>query len=143
MWFSCLESFQKKWSKWRNMSGVYRLLVVDDEKDLAKTIQMIWDEPYIQVDICYSGEDALALLEKNKYHALLTDVRMSGMDGLELMRRVKVERKLTIPVYIMTGFTDHSDERIFQAGADGVFRKPDDLENIEEVFLKAAKRFLG
>src|SRR5688572_32636183 len=80
-----------------------QILVVDDEGanrySVSKTLQRVG---YI-VNEAASGEEALDFLNSQEYDVVLTDIRMQGMDGVELLRRIKEQSPDAI-VILMTGF---------------------------------------
>ena len=67
-----------------------RILVVDDD-DLSRgaVVDFLADDLGFAVDECASGEEALGQLEELEYHLVVSDVRMPGMGGIELLRRIK------------------------------------------------------
>ena len=88
-----------------NPKEVDCVLFVDDEKNLLSSIRRsLINEPYKQYFI-ESGEEALNFLEKQQVSVIATDLSMPGMDGLSLLKQVKLKYPLIIRV-IITGVTD-------------------------------------
>ena len=80
-----------------------RILVVDDHLEMARTIVDYLGQRGMAAKAASSAQEALALLGKECFDALLTDLRMKGMDGLDLLdaaRRMDAE----LPVVVMTAF---------------------------------------
>jgi CheY-like chemotaxis protein len=67
-----------------------RLLVVDDEEDMLRLLhRSISEDLDSEIDTAATGAEALKLLESKNYDLALVDIRMPGMDGLELLERIK------------------------------------------------------
>lgn len=78
------------------------ILVVDDEQIVLKSCERVLKPEGYEVDTASSGNEALGLLEKNKYDLIVTDIKMPEMDGLEFMRRVRVKNP-DINIVVITG----------------------------------------
>jgi len=102
------------------------LLVVDDEPDLLDIAMGYFEAMGWRVLGARSGTEALAVLEKEEIQALLTDLGLPGMDGSELVRRVRARPGgESIAVAVLTGAAHPEDqERSRAAGADAYFVKP-------------------
>jgi len=82
-----------------------RLLLVDDEENILRSLQRVLRrEPYT-VDTAQSGEAALALMEQQKYDLVISDARMPGMDGPTLLAAIKKKWPYCIRI-LLTGYTD-------------------------------------
>ena len=66
-----------------------RLLVVDDEPRICHLIEELLKLEGYQVDISFSGTNALEMIKKYNYQLLITDLKMPGIDGLELIQKAK------------------------------------------------------
>ena len=71
------------------LSTLARILIVDDEVDTCANLCDILTDLGYQVDTAYDGFAALELVKKNAYDVALLDLRMPGMDGLELYRKIR------------------------------------------------------
>ncbi|MHC4586099.1 MAG: response regulator [Planctomycetota bacterium] len=86
------------------------VLFVDDDEIILRSLERgLLDELYIQL-FAKSGQEALEILKKEEVHVIVTDMRMPGMDGVELLKIVK-ETYPHIVMIVLSGFTDMS---IFQ-----------------------------
>jgi DNA-binding NtrC family response regulator len=81
----------------------FRLMVVDDEEDICSALEFLLRNEGYAVDTASGGEGALQLLEKKDYDLVLTDVKMDGMSGVELLEHVKSINQ-TVPVMVMTAY---------------------------------------
>ncbi len=71
------------------MDNQIKILVVDDEPEICHLIEQILKQEGYQVDVSFSGIEALQMIKSFNYHLLLTDLEMPGVDGLELARKAK------------------------------------------------------
>ena len=101
-----------------------RLLVVEDEPRLARLIRQGLVEEGHAVDLVESGEDALTWVNTVAYDAIILDLMLPGMDGIELCRTLRARRNKT-PVLILTA-RGEVDDRVsgLDAGADDYLGKP-------------------
>jgi DNA-binding NtrC family response regulator len=83
--------------------NMYRLMVVDDEADICNALQFLLSHEGYSVDIAGSGEEALKRVEKTSYSLVLTDIKMEGMSGVELLERLK-SMDQNLPVVVMTAY---------------------------------------
>jgi two-component system NtrC family sensor kinase len=67
---------------------IRRMLVVDDEPDIRETLAEILEHYGFLVDIAGSGHEALTLIQANPYDGVLSDIRMPGLNGMELYRQL-------------------------------------------------------
>ena len=94
------------------MAPEAHILVVDDEIEFREFLRILLESKGYVVEEAHNGIEALAKLEQEPFDLVLLDVRMPGMDGLELVRRMKETRK-DVVVIMMTAFA--SLEGAFEA----------------------------
>lgn len=105
------------------------VLVVEDEKLLREICARILERKGYYTLKAGSAEEAIPLLEVNMISAVVTDLDMPGMDGLQLMKMIKCKWS-QMPVVLMSGHIDEmSKEELISDGADGFILKP--FNNIE------------
>ncbi len=105
------------------------ILIVEDEQNLARTLAQalrLGSDGNFVVETCVSAEEALDLLSEKNYHVVISDLRLPGIDGLELITHVKTNYEDTHTILI-TGFG--SDEVELQADqmTEGYLTKPFDM----------------
>jgi DNA-binding NtrC family response regulator len=70
-------------------NAMYRILVVDDEKDLCTRIKRELDKEGYQTAVAYAAEECIEYFKKNKVDVLIADIKMPGMDGLRMLERCR------------------------------------------------------
>ncbi|HKB53472.1 MAG TPA: response regulator [Ramlibacter sp.] len=114
------------------MSALRKVLVVDDDPVVGKSFNRVLSGKGYIVVTAEDGYDALQKLQSENYDLVFTDLRMPGMNGLEVAERVKARQPWT-PVVIVTGYGSRtSEERARAAGVTGFLHKPLSPEMIEE-----------
>ena len=101
-----------------------RILVAEDNRSYCRVLTAILEHAGYTVDSVYSGTDALEYASGNLYDGLILDIMMPGLDGVEVIRRLRASGVHT-PVMILTAKTQVGD-RIdgYDAGADDYMSKP-------------------
>ena len=105
-----------------------KILVCDDDKAVSNFLgRFLKKEGYIQVDIALSGEEALEKISKDRYQLVLLDIKLPGIDGIEVLRKIKEINK-DIGVIMITGFPEESiAQEAMKEGAYDYIIKPFDL----------------
>lgn len=108
-----------------------RLLVVEDDKYLRDEILRVLERrTSYRVDAAADGEEALKKAESNHYEVLITDVRMPGMDGIELLEQLKANQP-SLASIIITAFADEQATiRALKIGANDYIRKPFSIRDL-------------
>ena len=121
------------------MSDMSRLLLIDDEEDVRYSIQRIFNSPEIELATASSGEEGLKLIPKFRPDLVLMDVRMGGMNGLETLRKIRVnDPKLLVILMTAYGTTQTAIEAM-KLGAYDYLLKPFDVAKLKEVVANALK----
>ncbi len=119
------------------MGALHKVLVVDDDPVVGKSFNRVLSKKDYVVITAQNAQEALKKLENEEYDVVFTDIKMPGMDGLELAERVKAKRPWT-PVVIVTGYgTTESEERAKAAGVTAFLHKPLSPEIISESAMNA------
>ncbi|HWB00187.1 MAG TPA: response regulator, partial [Pirellulales bacterium] len=104
-----------------------RILVVDDEQDTCANLQDILTDMGYEVDTANDGLSALELVAQRPYDVALLDLKMPGMDGVELYRRIKEARSGTVAIVVTAYATSETAKSALNAGAWQVLSKPVDF----------------
>ena len=122
------------------------IMVVDDEALILKTLDTVLGRADYTVRCCSSGAEALDILKKEDIRVFLLDLKMPGMDGVELCREIKKLKPIAC-VYALTAHaSDYHVDQSRKAGFDDYFLKPFSIEMIlnacAEAFEKIADIYL-
>jgi DNA-binding NtrC family response regulator len=120
-----------------------KVLLVDDEKDFLETLAERMRNRGMAVDTSSSAMDALKKIDTESYDAIILDLKMPGMDGLEALKLVK-ERRPELQVILLTGFgTLEKGIEAMKLGATDFVEKPADLETLTQKIKNAqAKKMI-
>jgi len=116
------------------------ILVIDDEKSIRNTLQEVLEYENHKVDLATNGSEALELFEKGEYDIVLCDIKMPGMDGIEVLEKLH-ERNRDVPVIMISGHgnIDTAVEAI-KKGAYDFIEKPLDLNRLLVTMRNATER---
>lgn len=107
-----------------------KILVVDDEEGMRKSLSILLENMGYSVAQAACGEDALKILSESSFDLLITDLRLGGMSGIELLKQVQTHG-FQVPVIIMTAYaTVESAVTAMQMGACDYIVKPFEYEDI-------------
>jgi DNA-binding response OmpR family regulator len=116
------------------------LLIVEDNPDIVANLFAYFEPLGHTLDIARSGDAGLQSASRNTYDAIILDLTMPGMDGLELCRRLREQYRIATPVLMLTARDTEQDKLAgFQAGADDYLVKPYSLRELD-ARLKALLR---
>ena len=117
-----------------------KVLLVDDEREFVTALS----ERFIMRDmgsaVAYDGESALQMINTDEPEVMVLDLRMPGIDGIEVLRRVKKSRP-DIEVIILTGHGDEKDRKIcMELGAFAYLQKPVDIDLLTDTLKRANEK---
>lgn len=119
-------------------AGLGRILVVDDNQDVAETTAMVLETLGAQVLTAADGREALSKLDSFEPHVMLLDIGMPGMSGYEVARRVRAGGHAVLLI-AMTGWGREDDlRRSASAGFDHHIVKPMDFDALEQLLASSA-----
>ncbi|MFA9565562.1 MAG: response regulator transcription factor [Acidimicrobiales bacterium] len=109
-----------------------RLLVVDDESELADAVARGLKKEGYAVDVAYGGEDAIEMVRLNPYDLVCLDLTMPDIDGLEVCRHIRADVGSAVRVLMLTA-RDSLDDRVagLDHGADDYLVKPFALRELQ------------
>ena len=118
-------------------AGRERILIVDDEENVLALCQTILQKRGYEVECASTAEEALDRLETELFDVVITDLKMPGMSGLDLLTKAKALNPF-VPFVMLTGFgTVHSAVEAMKEGAYDYLIKPVDNEEFKLVVEKA------
>ena len=117
-----------------------KVLLVDDEREFVQTLS----ERLLMRDmgsaVAYDGESALQLIEEDEPDVMILDLRMPGIDGIEVLRRVKKSNP-EVEVIILTGHGSEADREIcMNLGAFAYLQKPVDIDELSKTIKSANEK---
>ncbi len=112
--------------------SAFKILLVDDEVELVTAMVERLEMRGIKTDGVTNGNDAIRLIEENRYDAVILDIKMPGLDGRDIMKHIK-KMNPDIPVLLFTGHeTVEEDEKGLLANSHCCLIKPVSIEVIIE-----------
>jgi DNA-binding NtrC family response regulator len=118
-----------------------RILIVDDEEDLTWSIsrKLSRDQDNLEITCANSGLSALEMLSNRRYDLMITDLRMPGLSGWQLLDEVKKKYPDT-PVIVMTAYGSlEVQEALKQWGETGYIEKPFEINDLRKLIVHSLK----
>jgi CheY-like chemotaxis protein len=117
-----------------------KVLLVDDEREFVQTLSERLLMRDLGPAVAYDGESALNLINEDEPDVMIVDLKMPGIDGLEVLRKVKQTRP-EIEVIVLTGHGHEEDRELcMQLGAFAYLQKPLDINELSEIIKKANEK---
>ena len=109
----------------------YKLLFIDDDEDIISAWKMFLEEvPEVEPHFAISGTDARTFLEKTRYDVIISDVSMPDGEGVSVINYV-LKQDVERPIFLFLTGSTHIDADYLKAmGADGVFYKPAEIDEV-------------
>ena len=119
-----------------------KVLLVDDEKEFVDSLSERLELRNLEADIAYDGEQALEAIKEGKHDVMVLDLRMPGIDGIEVLRRVKKSNP-DIQVVVLTGHgTEKDEEQARKLGAFAYLKKPVEIDHLIGALKKEKMKVL-
>jgi len=117
-----------------------KVLLVDDERDFVEALSERLQLRDYSSAVVYGGEEALSIVEEDEPEVMVLDLKMPGIDGLEVLRRVK-EKHPNVEVIVLTGHGSEDAARLcLELGACAFLEKPVDIEKLTRAMQQAYSR---
>jgi len=114
------------------------VLLVDDEEDFTSTLAERMEARGLEVDVSSNGRDAIHQVEQRAYDAVVLDLAMPGINGIETLKRL-IAKKPDLQVILLTGrATVRDGVEAMASGAVEVLEKPADLDTLMKNIEKAS-----
>lgn len=125
---------------WANLETPPKILLVDDEKEYVHALSERLETRDIGTSVVYDGEQALEFVERDEPDVMVLDLMMPGIDGIEVLRRLK-QQKPHIEVIILTGHGTEREETLArELGAFAYLNKPVDIDVLAKIMKKAYEK---
>ena len=119
---------------------MHSILVVDDERGMRDFLNILLTKEGHKVMVASNGEEALKLVENTAFDLVISDIRMPGMSGLDLLESIK-DKQPDLPVVMITAFASPNDAvSAMKNGAFDYISKPFNLDEIKTVIESATSR---
>jgi len=120
------------------MNAAARILLIEDDSGITDTLQRVLAAEGHEVAIEKRGDDGLALAIKDPFNLVITDLKLPGLNGLELVRQLHAA-KPRLPIILVTAFgTTETAIEAMKVGAYDYLLKPFDIPQLIELVRKAA-----
>ena len=125
-----------------NFEAPSKVLLVDDEREFVQTLSERLLLREMGSAVAYDGESALTLIKDDEPEVMILDLKMPGIDGIEVLRRVKSTNP-DIEVIMLTGHGSEADREVcMNLGAFAYLQKPVDIDLLSETLKKANENIL-
>jgi DNA-binding response OmpR family regulator len=118
----------------------FKVLLVDDEEEFVKTLGERLEMRGIEPDTAFTGEAALKRVAEEQPDIMVLDIKMPGIDGMEVLRRVRKAYPRIQVIMLTAHGSDKDKEEAERLGAFAYLRKPVDLEHLTNTMRAASKR---
>ncbi len=119
----------------------YRILLIDDDRSLCEVLEFNLQEQGYQVDTAFTGKQGLAKFKKQDYHLVITDMKMPGMDGLQVLKELRKAKPQTMVIIITAFASVETAAEAMRLGAYKYITKPINLEEFNHMARHALERF--
>jgi DNA-binding response OmpR family regulator len=117
-----------------------KILVVDDEASIRELFSTVFTEADYEVIAAESGTQALKILQLEDIDVIFLDLKLFGMNGIELCRQIRETKPISI-IYAMTGWAPLFEiEECREAGFDDYFEKPLDMDMLLKLVAESFAR---
>ncbi|MCP4671537.1 MAG: response regulator [Desulfobacula sp.] len=114
-----------------------KVLLVDDEKDFLEIMAQRMEARGFEITTAQSADQALSIIEKKPFDAIIMDFQMPGMDGMEALKAIKAKSP-ELQIILLTGYaTVEKTVEAIKAGASDFLEKPADIEVLSDKIKKA------
>ena len=108
----------------------HRILVIEDNRDLAKILKMNLEDISMEVDLAYDGLAGMTKAESGKYDLIILDLMLPGLNGMDICRRVRSKNTYT-PILMLTSKSSELDRILgLEIGADDYVTKPFSIKEL-------------
>ncbi len=117
-----------------------KILVIDDEENIGRTIELIFEKEDFDVTLAFNGETAISLLKENYFDVIISDIRLPDISGMEIL---KISKNLypEVPVIMITAYASTSVAvEAMKLGAEDYIIKPFDIDELRIIVKRAYEK---
>jgi two-component system, chemotaxis family, chemotaxis protein CheY len=116
------------------MSNPLTILIVEDTLDTRELLHFYFTQAQYRVSTAVDGQEGLYMAKAEKPDLIITDVSMPNMDGIEMVKAIRADAEIAnIPIVVFTAVNSSSEEELSQAGANRIFHKPFDFDEMQKI----------
>jgi DNA-binding response OmpR family regulator len=117
-----------------------RIMIIEDDEEMRSLLKDFFEEEGFETDSAGNGADALRKLSKDHFDLVITDIRMPGLTGLDILPRIR-RLKPETPIIVMTGYgSDDVRRRSLERGATAYLEKPIPLSKLRTLIREEVSR---
>ena len=117
-----------------------RIMIIEDDEEMRSLLKDFFEEEGFETDSVSNGVDALRMFSEDHFDLVITDIRMPGLTGLDILPRIR-RLKPETPVIVMTAYgSDDVRRRAFERGATTYLEKPIQLSKLRSVIREMVSR---
>jgi len=117
----------------RNVNSLVRILIVEDDEEMKSLLKDFFVEEGFETDSVSNGHDALGILIKKPFDLVITDIRMPGLTGLDILPRIK-KLQPGVSIIMITAFgSEEVRRRAYERGATLYLEKPIQFQKLREL----------
>ncbi len=110
-----------------------RILIIEDDEEMRSLLNDFFVEEGFETDSISNGYEALGILIKKPFDLIMTDIRMPGLTGLDILPRIK-KLQPGVPIIVITAFgSEEAHRRAYERGATVYLEKPIHFEELREL----------
>ena len=113
-----------------------KILIIDDERPIRETLEMFLREKGYEVATSEDGKQGLEAVQRERPEIVILDIRLPGMDGLEVLRRIKEKGEETQVIMITAYHDKETTKQAMKLGAYEYIHKPLDADEFENAIEK-------
>jgi len=109
--------------------GIFKILIIEDEKSIARFLELELNHEGYEVSVCYDGREGLNNIKDNKYDLIILDIMLPSLNGIEVCRRTRMFSN--VPIIMLTAKDNILDKVMgLDIGADDYITKPFAIEEL-------------
>jgi DNA-binding NtrC family response regulator len=117
-----------------------RIMIIEDDEEMRSVLKDFFEEEGFEIDSASNGVDALRILSKDHFDLIITDIRMPGLTGLDILPRIKSLEPET-PIVVITAYGgDDVRRRSIERGATTYLEKPIRLSHLRTLVREVVSR---